>query len=204
MLALNERLFLLINASAHPDGALVAFASFVANDVVVAVALALVASWAWGDHGKRAALLATAGATLVALGLNQLLGHLWYEPRPFMIGLGHTLSPHAAENSFPSDHGTFMFTIGLGLLATGASRFWGIVVCLAGVAVAWARVYLGVHFPIDMAGSAMVAGACSLLAAAAERPLGRHVVPFGNRLYDRSLDLLRFPSTLFPRTRSRA
>ena len=202
LLALNERLFLFLNASAHPDGALVAFANFVAADVVLGVAVLLLGLWIWGDHAKRAALLATAIATVVALGFNQLLGQLWYEPRPFMVGLGHTLASHAPENSFPSDHGAFMFTIGLALLATGASRPWGLLVCAAGAAVAWARIYLGLHFPVDMLSSALVAGACSLLAAALQGPLGR-VAPLASRVYDQSLDLLRFPSAWFPRSRNR-
>nr|WP_256515314.1 undecaprenyl-diphosphatase [Alsobacter ponti] len=203
MLALNERIFLLLNASAHPQGATVSLANFVSSDLVLGVALLLVALWAWGNHDKRAALLATAAATVVALGVNQLLGQLWYEPRPFMVGLGHTLAAHAPENSFPSDHGTFVFTVGLALIATGASWRWGVLVSAVGVAVAWARIYLGLHFPIDMLSSAVVAGACSGLAAAFRRPVG-HFAPFANRIYDQSLDLLRFPPAWFPRTRNRA
>ncbi len=200
MYALNERLFLLLNASDHPPGSLVAFAEFVAADVVLAVVLLLVVLWVWGRPDARPGLLATALATLLALGLNQLLGLLWYEPRPFMIGLGHTLSQHVPENSFPSDHATFMFAVGLSLIATHAARAWGIAVCAAGLLVAWARVYLGLHFPIDMLSSAVIAGVCSLGALAAVRPVATIVNPWICRIYDRALDLLRMPRSLFPRS----
>jgi hypothetical protein len=48
-------------------------------------------------------LHAVAGVS-AAVGINQLLGTLWYEPRPFATGLGRTLIQHAPDNSFPSDH----------------------------------------------------------------------------------------------------
>lgn len=201
MHALNERLFLILNASDHPIGPLVAFANFVAADVIFSALLVLAGLWVWGNSDKRAALLATALATLLAIGLNQALGLLWFEPRPFMIGLGHTLAAHVPENSFPSDHATFMFSVGLGLLATGASRPWGIVVSVAGFAVAWARVYLGLHFPVDMMSSLLVAGTCSLGALMLQHPIARYVMPLGNSIYDRVLDLVGLPRALFPRTK---
>jgi len=117
-----------------------------------------------------------------------------------MIGLRHTFAGRAVENSFRSDHATFMFTAGLSLVVTGAARRSGICVILAGVLVAWARIFLGLHFPIDMLSSAMIALLFSLLAPALEYPIGGFVIPVGNRLYDAVLDRLRFPKALFPRT----
>jgi undecaprenyl-diphosphatase len=196
----NDRLFLLINASDHPAASLVSTANLVAADVVFLVVLLFGTLWVWGRSERRAALLASVCATALALAANQALGLLWYEPRPFMIGLGHTFSEHAVENSFPSDHATFMFTAGLSLISTGAARRWGIVVALAGIAVAWARIYLGLHFPVDMLSSAMIALVFSLIAVPLKLPIGRTVIPVGNRLYDAILDALRFPTTFFPRT----
>ena len=92
-----------------------------------------------------------------------LLGAVWYEPRPFMAGVGHTWIVHVADNSFPSDHATLAWSLGLGLVLTGASRRWGIIACLLGIATGWARVYLGVHFPVDV----LISAPAGLLAAAA-------------------------------------
>jgi len=126
----NDRLFLLINASDHPAAAVVTAANVVAADVIFLVAMLFVALWVWGKPERRDRLVAAACATALALAANQALGLLWYEPRPFMIGLGHTFADHAVENSFPSDHATFMFTAGLSLIITGAARRWGILVTL--------------------------------------------------------------------------
>jgi hypothetical protein len=51
-----------------------------------------------------------------------------------------------------------------------------------------------------MLGSAGIALVFSFVAAMLEHPVRRHVVPSGNRLYDGTLDWLRFPQALFPRT----
>ncbi|EOG4239629.1 phosphatase PAP2 family protein [Salmonella enterica subsp. enterica serovar Newport] len=95
---------------------------------------------------------------------------LWFHPRPFMVPLGHTWIYHAPETSFPSDHATLFFSAGLSLLLSGARVSGGLILLLS-LFVAWSRVFLGVHFPLDMAGAALVA----VLACLLVRPLWRHL-----------------------------
>ena len=66
-------------------------------------------------------LVLTAVAVVLALGLNILLGHLIFEPRPFVShpSLVHRLIPHAADASFPSDHTAVAFAIATVLVAAG-------------------------------------------------------------------------------------
>ncbi|MEX8493621.1 phosphatase PAP2 family protein [Sphaerotilus sp.] len=59
---------------------------------------------------------------------------------------------HAPDASFPSDHGTVFSAVSLCLLLAG-EWVWGLAVLMVGMGVAWARVYLGVHFPLDMLGA---------------------------------------------------
>ncbi len=197
--SLNERAFLLLNASADPAAETVALARFAADWLLYAAPAVLVGLWVWGRAGNRGALLAIVAATLLALGINQLVGLLWYEPRPFMVGLGTALVAHAPENSFPSDHATFMWSVGLGLIATAAARTWGALVCLLGLCIAWARIFVGLHFPLDMAGSLVVAlgaaGAAKLLCS----PARRWALPATEFIYFRVLDLVHLPSAVFPR-----
>ena len=44
----------------------------------------------------------------------------------------------------------------LTLLLAGERRY-GLAMLLAGFAVAWARIFIGVHFPLDMAGAVVIA-----------------------------------------------
>ena len=92
-----------------------------------------------------------------------------------------------------------MMTVGIGLIATGAAPRWGRIVTLAGVLVAWARIYLGVHFPLDMIASAIIAGIFAALSVWLVAPAERFVVPLANRIYDRMLDAMRLPARAFPR-----
>jgi undecaprenyl-diphosphatase len=159
----------------------------------------LIALWVWGEPERRTGLAATGCAAALALGANQMVGLLWYEPRPFMIGLGRTLLAHTPENSFPSDHTTFMLTVGLALIMTRAAPTWGKVVSALAALIAWARIYLGLHFPLDMLASALIACLFGGVAALLEAPIGRWIMPVADRLYEGSLDALRVPSRAFPR-----
>lgn len=195
----NQQLFLLINASANPNAWVVELARMIANSPILLGPVLLIALWVWGQPFKRAGLLSVTGGTLVGLGINQVLGFIYFEPRPFMIEFGHTLLVHPPDNSFPSDHATFVWSLGLGLLSTKAARRWGTAVCVYGIAVAWARVYLGVHFPIDMIASGLVAVVAAGFAPISQPLVTSWVLPLADGIYETSLRLLRLPPALVPR-----
>lgn len=199
MPAWNQRLFLLINASADPNAWLVQLARMIANSPVVVGPVLLVALWVWGQPSRRGGLLSVAGGMLIGLGINQGLGFLYFEPRPFMIGLGRTLLSHVPENSFPSDHATFIWTLGVGLIMTGVARRWGMVVCLYGAGVAWSRVYLGVHFPIDMIASIPVAAVSGGIARVGHPTVATRALPLADGFYEAALRAFRVPPVLAPR-----
>ncbi|GGH18983.1 undecaprenyl-diphosphatase [Alsobacter metallidurans] len=202
MMTLNIRLFDLLNASADASSIVVAWAKLIASGLVFAVAILLTALWVWGDPRRRGGLAATAIAAALALVSNQIVGLLWYEPRPFMVGLGRTLMAHVPENSFPSDHTTFMLTVGFALIATRAAPTWGKVVSGMGVLVAWSRIYLGVHFPIDMLASALIACLFGGVSVLLLRPVHRWILPIATPLYEASLRVLHLPPRMFPRSSS--
>ena len=183
MYALNESIFLQVNGPAAPPAWIVTLADLLAASPLVVAPLVLAALWIWGEPAHRGVLLATAGAMLLGQGVNLTLGGLWFEPRPFMAGVGHTLMFHAPDNAFPSDHMTFIMTCGLGLLLSGAYRAIGALVCLLGCGVAWARLYLGVHFPIDMFASSLVALLCGSFAVWVAPSVESMLMPGVNRLY---------------------
>lgn len=157
MEALNLQLFMLINASAHPDHLLLALAKGLAEGVIWLVPLLLTAGWLWGTEYHRRIMLEASAAGLAALALNLLIGLLWQHPRPFMLGLGHTYLQHVPDSSFPSDHLTLLWSVSFSLLYHKSCRYPATLLALLGLPVAWARIYLGVHFPLDMVGAALTA-----------------------------------------------
>lgn len=203
MLPLNNHLFLLLNADTSASPTLVEAAKFIASDVIWLVPVLLIALWVRGRPERRGGLAAVAVAAALALGANQIIGQLWYEPRPFMVGIGRTLMPHVPENSFPSDHTTLMLAVGIGLIATRAAPRWGNILVVLGALVAWARIYVGLHFPLDMLASALIAGLFAAVATVLISPIQHWVIPLADRAYYAALDILRLPAGLFPRHKRR-
>ncbi|MGB6009525.1 undecaprenyl-diphosphatase [Castellaniella sp.] len=162
MNSVNDALFIWLNAPAHPGAWTVSLAAFLASDLIWAVPLLMVAAWLRGGNHTRKAMVVAATAGLLGLLLNQCIGLVYWHPRPFMVPIGHTLISHAPDSSFPSDHLTLWWAVALSLWSQKYFRL-GAVLSLAGLPIAWARIYLGVHFPLDMAGAAIVAIASAWL-----------------------------------------
>lgn len=154
--AFNQALFLLINGTPATPEWLIGMAMLIAGYVIWLIPLLLGAMWLWGNEEQRNLALRACIVAMLGLGANQLIGVVWQHPRPFMIGLGHTFLPHAPDSSFPSDHATVLASVAVTLLSGGA-RYLGGLTLLAGALVAWARIFLGVHFPLDMFGAVIVA-----------------------------------------------
>jgi undecaprenyl-diphosphatase len=163
MESINQTLFLWINASAHPSALKLDGAVFLAQWAIWAIPVLIALLWLVGKHEHRQAALAAAVAGVLGLALNQIIGLAWPHPRPFMMHLGHTFLVHAADPSFPSDHLTLWWSVAFTLAQWRACRTLGMVLGLLGVPVAWARIYLGVHFPLDMIGALLAATLVSWL-----------------------------------------
>ncbi len=190
----NTHLFLLLNAAAQPGPAALFAAETLASGPVLLAPVLLACLWIWGRADRRPTLLAVAAGLFLGQALNVLLGFAWYEPRPFMAGVGRTWLAHVADNGFPSDHATLAWSLGLGLILTGASWFWGLAACVAGIAAGWARVYLGVHFPVDVLASVPVGFAAGTAARLALRPVRMWLAPPVERLYGAAIG--RLPASL--------
>ena len=155
------------------------------------VALAIAAMVYFGDRQRQHAAMLAAGTMVVGLAANFIFASVTYVPRPFELGLGLNLLHHAPETSFPSDHATLIWSIGLGLLLFDRKRWPGIAVVALGFATAWARVYLGAHFPFDMAGSLVISAVAVSIVMLLRPWLERLMLPIADRSHDGLADLLQ-------------
>jgi len=125
---------------------------FAQYGIVLFAALLL---WSWwrarrsADARTMAAALWAPVGALVAIGVNQPISNLVAEPRPY------TVFPHAlvlvgrsSDYSFPSDHAVLAGAVAAGVMLT--HRRLGLVALLAAIVMAFARVYVGAHFPRDV------------------------------------------------------
>lgn len=104
---------------------------------------------------KRLSLALSFGACLISWFLiTKLLvpNFIWFRPRPDLelIGLKEVFF-HRPSYSFPSDHATALLAITLGLYVFKWRRAacWMLIYSLV---ILFARVVIGVHFPLDILG----------------------------------------------------
>ena len=114
------------------------------------------------DPRRMSALVWTAVAALLALAINQPVGHAVAELRPYqtmpnvLVLVGRT-----SDYSFPSDHAVVAGAVAVGLLFV--HRRLGLIAALAAVLLAFSRVYVGAHYPIDVTAGLVLGAAVVLL-----------------------------------------
>lgn len=182
--ALNNQLFLAINGAVGSPAWLVDAAMAIGEGLIFLVPALLAVLWLAGGARRRSLALRAFAVAMLGVGINQAIGLVWQHPRPFMAGIGHAWISHVPDSSFPSDHVTVLFAIAFASLFAGARRL-ALAAPIGALAVAWARVFLGVHFPLDMAGAALVALVAWALVAPIWRVVGAAAFNLAEAAYRR-------------------
>jgi len=154
MESLNQQLFIYINSYIGENHTVDFFLVFTAKYLPYIFIVLLF--YLWFNNKKNEALYA-GYATTLAVGINLFIGLFYFHNRPFMDNIGLCLLSHKPENSFPSDHTTFVISIALMLITFKSTRALGIVASIFALLCGLARVYCGVHYPFDIFGSFIVA-----------------------------------------------
>jgi undecaprenyl-diphosphatase len=115
----------------------------------------------WFNNGKKEnairkqyTVLYTTLSVSIALLVNVLIHAVYYHPRPFVSHDVHQLVPHAADSSFVSDHSVLVFSIAFVFMLRGEKLKY--IALLWAVLVGISRLYVGVHFPLDVIGAAVI------------------------------------------------
>ena len=138
----------------------------------------------------------------LGLAVGQVVSHIWVRERPFDAHPLQTvlLVPGSSEPSFPSDHATAAFAIAFSVLLVG--RRLGLVFVLAAVTIGMGRIFVGVHYPGDVAAGAFIGLLASLVVWRAGRGRWNPIVDAVSRLTDPVVEpLWRVPEDI--RTRAR-
>ncbi|WP_329139899.1 phosphatase PAP2 family protein [Streptomyces sp. NBC_01476] len=138
------------------------------SDVVSPVGglLVLAAGTAWLLFVRRRPVDAVATFLVVAVGWNaaQLGKFIVARHRPPVM---YSLAPETGSDSFPSGHVCFTVSAALALyfLARGTRHQRAVtwLGCAAVVLVAFSRLYIGAHYPTDVAGSVLISFAAVVL-----------------------------------------
>jgi undecaprenyl-diphosphatase len=101
-------------------------------------------------------VLNVAASAALAFALAAVLSHIAPGQRPFQNHQVHQLIPHAAGASLPRDHATAAFTLALAV-GVFLHRRWGLVLTVAALTIGVSRVWVGVHYPVDIAVGTVIA-----------------------------------------------
>lgn len=119
----------------------------------------LISMWFSGDdtmereENQKRALYAVCSA-LLALGINQVIGAIWFRERPYLTRPVKVLMPITPDSSFPSDHAAGSFSLA-GSIAFGR-KIPGILLAIFAVVVTVSRIYVGAHYPTDVVGGMLI------------------------------------------------
>jgi len=135
-------------------------ASFIGGTPVICGALAAAVLLLWSTGDRRASLRLTAVmAAALAIDLATKYGFQRIRPEPFF-------GTEPDSFSFPSGHALFAVAFFVTLLLVVPGRFraartnvfaWSVVLFLV-TAIGLSRIYLGVHYPSDVAGGYLAGG----------------------------------------------
>ncbi len=132
---------------------------------MLAIAAALAAVYVVLRNRSAFPVLVGSVAAAAAWGVANLAKIVADRPRPYEVVAGAVLRQAPAHgSSFPSSHTAVVVAIVIALMPFVSRPAFGVAVAYACL-VAWSRVYLGVHYPLDVlagAGIGMAVGGAVL------------------------------------------
>jgi undecaprenyl-diphosphatase len=106
-------------------------------------------------NARKAVLLAIVAVSLALL-FNQIIGHIYFRPRPYIDHQVTLLLTKSTDPSFPSDHATGSFALAFSILFFYRRSVGYCMIILAGL-LGLSRIYAGTHYPLDILGGILTA-----------------------------------------------
>ncbi|HZZ99366.1 MAG TPA: phosphatase PAP2 family protein [Candidatus Paceibacterota bacterium] len=157
---MNQAIFRAINELAGHWGWLDALMIFCAQYLLYLAVVVVLLIWLRRHYLKTnrwrdLALVSIASAVIGRLIVAEPFKLLYYHPRPYwVLSNVHLLLARETESSFPSGHTIFMFALAAGVYLYNKKAGWWFFG--AAVLVGFARVFVGVHWPYDIIGGAVL------------------------------------------------
>jgi undecaprenyl-diphosphatase len=108
---------------------------------------------------KKTRLMAICAGGSIVLGrliIAEIIKRLYSSPRPYIIleGVKKIIVGNTDYQSFPSGHTTIFFAFATAIYFF--NKKWGIISFIAAILVGLSRIFVGVHWPIDVAAGAVI------------------------------------------------
>ncbi|MCR8983055.1 undecaprenyl-diphosphatase [Brevibacillus laterosporus] len=152
---LNIDVFRSINDLGKQYAALNPGVVFIAEYMVYFLGLGLVVYWFTRNHRNRMMVIQAVITFILAEILGKLAGFFYSHYQPFAVLQDvNQLVEHAIDNSFPSDHSILFFSIcaSFWLMRKKEGWLWLVLAVFVGLS----RVWVGVHYPVDVITGALL------------------------------------------------
>lgn len=159
---LNQSLFLFLNADRDSAWAYVQAASILAEAPQFILALILATAWIRNPTRTWTVMVAIASSIALAMVMSKIIGIIYPVDRPFVVGLGNQWLAHDSDPSFPSDHAALLFAVWGACVGRSGWRAIAWCALIFGIVNGWARVTVGLHYPLDITASLALGLACGL------------------------------------------
>ncbi len=190
-MTVDAALFQLVNGFATRIPLLDGLMRLLVNDYLVPTTLCLLAAALWFSGATREerarnqrAVVSMVIAVLLANVLVKVCNLIYFRPRPFSVQEVKLLFYRPSDSSLPSNAGAVAFAFaGVGWQR---SRRLGVLMGVLGTAFGFARIFCGVHYPLDIAAGVLVGLLSACVVGRAQRilePLMAAFIAVGRRLY---------------------
>lgn len=142
---------------------------------VYIIPIILLVLWFLRKPLKELAVFMTGAGLISWLGISNLIGAIWYRPRPFLTGGIQELIFHRPDKSFPSDHAAFMLAITWIAFRFGYKKL-GLLLVLLDLIMAFSRVVAGIHYTGDILVGAIIGILTAEIICQLRKPLTRYLV----------------------------
>ncbi|MCR8861016.1 undecaprenyl-diphosphatase [Bacillus pseudomycoides] len=128
---------------------------FVAEYMLYALVLGVLIYWFTRNNKNRMMIIQGGLAFIVAEIIGKIVGQFYSHQQPFAVLPNvNQLVEHEIDNSFPSDHTILFFSICVSIWLVRKKEGW--LWLMLAFCVAISRIWVGVHYPIDVVTGALV------------------------------------------------
>lgn len=157
---INYHLFTLVNATPNASKLTIWIATFCAEYLIYFPILIGALCWL-KKPVTRDTIYRVIITVIVSLFITTILRITIQSPRPFELAQGTNYLMHINSASFPSKHATVLFSITFSLLYCHKKKIIFFIGALLSILVCWARIYLGVHWPLDILAAILISFICA-------------------------------------------
>ncbi|BGI50851.1 MAG: undecaprenyl-diphosphate phosphatase [Arsenophonus endosymbiont of Ceratovacuna japonica] len=182
---INLILFNFINSISITSTNMLILVTFISKRLIFIFPLITISNCFWGGMKnllfKKIFICKTIIAIILSLFISFFIGITFPRDRPFVLMCQHFFI-HAMTPSFPSNHATIAFTFAFSFL------FWlkkwiGILLFIPAFLISWARIFLRIHWPLDIIGALLVSIVSCIFSQIIWNIIGYKLIPYIIKYY---------------------